>query len=123
MSPVLTGTSARGMEWARMEILLEVPGYQGSVSKISLQVEQNKIEEVCRYHTGDKVDVGFAVYAREYNGRWYNNVNLATIKSEGTQDAPTSADNATPQAGRQRVKNIGQVAPEELEPKAGDLPW
>lgn len=81
MSEITSGTSTSGRDWARMTIMIDIPGYQGSISKLSLQVGTDRIGDVQEFKVGDKVEIGWSIYAREYNGRWYNNVDLVKIKS------------------------------------------
>ena len=81
MSEVQSGTSKNGYEWQRMTITLEIPGFQGSVIKQVFQVSGNDVNDVCLYNIGDRVEISWSMYAREWNGRWYNNVDLVKIKS------------------------------------------
>ena len=92
MSEITSGTSTSGRDWARMTIMIDIPGYQGSISKLSFQVGTDRISDVQEFKIGDKVEIGWSIYAREYKGRWYNNVDLVNIKSLGVQaDAPAPA--------------------------------
>lgn len=114
MSEIKSGTSTSGRDWARMTIMIDIPGYQGSISKLSFQVGTDRISDVQEFKVGDKVEIGWSIYAREYNGRWYNNVDLVNIKSQGVQ-AAAPAPSPAPQ-----TKNIPAA---ELEPKDEDLPF
>lgn len=114
MSEIKSGTSTSGRDWARMTIMIDIPGYQGSISKLSFQVGTDRISDVQEFKVGDKVEIGWSIYAREYNGRWYNNVDLVNIKLQGVQ-AAASAPSPAPQ-----TKNIPAA---ELEPQDEDLPF
>lgn len=114
MSEIKSGTSTSGRDWARMTIMIDIPGYQGSISKLSLQVGTDRISDVQEFKVGDKVEIGWSIYAREYNGRWYNNVDLVNIKAYGVQ-AATPAPSPAPQ-----TKSISAA---ELEPQDEDLPF
>ena len=114
MSEIKSGTSTSGRDWARMTIMIDIPGYQGSISKISFQVGTDRISDVQEFKVGDKVEIGWSIYAREYNGRWYNNVDLVNIKSQGVQ-AAAPAPSPAPQ-----TENIPAA---ELEPQDEDLPF
>ena len=114
MSEITSGTSTSGRDWARMTIMIDIPGYQGSITKISFQVGTDRIDDVCAFKVGDKVEIGWSIYAREYNGRWYNNVDLVNIKSQGTQNTQTAAP----------APQTMQYTQEQLDPAAhGDLPF
>lgn len=90
MSEVTSGVSTSGRAWSRMNIMIDIPGYQGSITKLSFQVGTDRIDDVTKFKLGDKVEIGWSIYAREYNGKWYNNVDLVSIKSQDqTQTAQT----------------------------------
>lgn len=87
-----SGTSQSGKEWQRMDLILETPGFQGSVYKMVFRVSGDHVKEVSLFNRGDRVQVGFSIYAREWNGKWYNNIDLVTITDEaGAKPAPASA--------------------------------
>ena len=100
MSEVQTGTSKNGYEWQRMTLLLDVPGYQGSVTKQCFQVSGDDVNEVSLFNVGDKVEVSWSLYARNWNGKWYNNVDLVKIKhqeqSQPQQVTPAAAPKPQP---------------------------
>lgn len=115
MSEITSGTSSSGRDWARMTIMIDIPGYHGAISKLSFQVGTDRISDVQEFKVGDKVEIGWSIYAREYNGRWYNNVDLVNIKSQGVQaDAPAP----TP-----APRSLNNIPASELEPQADDLPF
>lgn len=110
MSEVTTGTSKNGREWARMNIMLDVPGFQGSITKVIFQVGTDRVDNVLEFKVGDKVEIGWSIYAREWNDKWYNNIDLVNIKSADAQKyIPLPAAEPAPAA--------------ELEPQEGDLPF
>ena len=115
MSEITSGTSTSGRDWARMTIMIDIPGYQGSISKLAFQVGTDRISDVQEFKVGDKVEIGWSIYAREYNGRWYNNVDLVNIKSQGVQ-----ADAPAPTPAPRSLTNIPAA---ELEPHEEDLPF
>lgn len=81
MSEVKSGKTQSGYDWARMTIVIEVPGFQGSTTKLALDViGVDDIKEVSLLSAGDKVEVTWTIYARNWNGRWYNNVELFKIR-------------------------------------------
>lgn len=115
MSEVQSGTSKNGFSWQRMTLTLEIPGYQGSVTKQIFQVSGDNIDNVLKFDIGDKVDVSFSLYAREWNGRWYNNVDLVKIDSqEEIQETPAPAKSAP------KPKSKESLDPEE---NPDDLPF
>lgn len=113
MSEVTSGTSTSGRDWARMTIMIDIPGFQGSISKLSFQVGTDRISDVQEFKVGDKVEIGWSIYAREWKGKWYNNVDLVNIKSQGTQVAAPAS------------RSLNNIPEEELDPAAhgDDLPF
>ena len=116
MSEVRSGKSKNGYDWAKQTILLDIPGYHGSTTKLSLQASNEMVEELNNYKVGDKVEIGWSIYAREWEGRWYNNVDLVNIKSQDlqTEQRPARPAPASPEP---------LVSSESLEPQKDDLPF
>lgn len=111
---VKSGTSKNGNPWSSMTILLDVPGYQGTITKISFNVSGDRISDIMEHKVGDKVEIGWSIYAREWNGKWYNSVDLINIKAQDTP-AHTAAPASAPQ---------GNFSQSELDPSQhNDLPW
>lgn len=123
MSEVTSGTSKNGYDWARQTILIDIPGYQGSITKLSLQASNEMVNELNSYDVGDKVEVAWSIYAREWNGKWYNNVDLVKIKFQGETEEENAARTSRPApAPAPQTRNIPA---EDLDPAAhgDDLPW
>ena len=116
MSEVRSGKSKNGYDWAKQSILLDIPGYHGSTTKLSLEASNEMVEELNNYKVGDKVEIGWSIYAREWEGRWYNNVDLVNIKS---QEQQTEQRPARPAPALQEPL----ISSESLEPQKDDLPF
>ena len=95
ISEIKSGTSQSGNTWKRQTIHLDVPGFQGSIFKQIFQVSGNAVDMVEKFSVGDKVEVTFSLYAREWEGKWYNNVDLVTITAQEQPAAPRE-DTAAP---------------------------
>ena len=122
MSEVHSGTSKNGYEWQRMTITLEIPGFQGSVFKQVFQVSGNDVNDVCLYNIGDRVEISWSMYAREWNGKWYNNVELVKIKPQDMQQFDHAPGQ---QASRVKVLVTDSIdhSTESLQPQENDLPF
>ena len=97
ISEVKSGTGKSGNKWQRCSLIIEIPGYQGSVTKQVFSVIGDDVDDILQqYHVGDQVEVSWTIYAREWNGRWYNNVDLVKIKHHG--DAELRPAPAAPKA-------------------------
>lgn len=83
---VQTGTSARGA-WSKQEFIFEYQ--EGNFpAQVCMNVwGEDKVRELDKYHVGDKVKVSFNLSAREYNGRWYNDVRAWRIEPAGIASA------------------------------------
>lgn len=114
-SEVETGTSKAGNPWAKQTIVVSREGVNAPYDKVALQVFGDKVNESNRLKVGDKVEVAYSISAREYNGKWYNDVSLFKIEAEVSGQKASTAPAPAPQ-----TKNIPSS---ELEPKGGDLPF
>ena len=121
MSEVKSGTSNSGFEWERMTLTLEMPGFQGSVYYQVFQVSNEHVKEALLFSIGDRVEISWSMYAREWNGRMYNNVDLVKIAPLETekQEQPTPAA-PTPKAAPKAAP--APAAPEADDPNS-DLPF
>jgi len=86
---VQSGTSARGT-WAKQEFILDFPDGNFTSQACFTAWGQDKVQELDKYQVGDTVKVSFNLKSREYNGRWYNDLQIWRISPAG-QGAPASA--------------------------------
>ena len=82
-----SGQSARG-PWVKQDFILEYQdgNYPSQVCFTSFG--DDKVAELDRYGVGDEVKVSFNVKAREFNGRWYNDVRVWRISPAGQPAQP-----------------------------------
>lgn len=111
MSEVQTGTSLKGNTWRRMTLTLEVAISQNAVSKQIFQVFGDAVDDVLRYKRGDQVEVTFTLYAKEWNGKLYNNVDLWKITG------------GAPAAQQEKPQHQSQGATQESDDPKDDLPF
>lgn len=135
MSEVQSGTSQSGNTWSRQTIVVDVVGYNGNYRKVMLQASGNVVADLETMMVGDKVEITYQVTAREWNGKWYNNVDLYKIESteeKAQQPVAPSAPSApaypqNPLSTQPRVRGRQQttplVPPGSNEPQPDDLPW
>lgn len=81
MGEVQTGTSQSGNGWANQQIVVDVEGFNGSFRKVALKAGTNQVRDLEQMQIGDKVEISYQVTAREWQGKWYNNVDLIRIES------------------------------------------
>ena len=80
MGDIQQGTSQSGYDWARQVIVIDVHSFNGTFSKIALTAQNQRVDDLQNYQIGDGVEIGYSVTAREYQGKWFNNVDLINIK-------------------------------------------
>lgn len=95
ISEVKTGTSQSGFKWQNCDVTLDVPGPQGFISKQVFRASNERVDDVLKFKVGDTVQIGFALYAREWNNRLFNNVDLVTITDESGAKPATAEKPAT----------------------------
>ena len=121
---VQTGTSARGA-WSKQEFILEYQ--EGNFpSQVCLNVwGEDKVRELDKYQIGDKVKVSFNLSAREYNGRWYNDVRAWRIEPAEVAPAPAPAPAPVSYAPAPAVEEPVYLADQfaQQQPFENDLPF
>lgn len=136
LGQVESGTTQNGNSWSRQVVVLDVAGFGNTFSKIALTAQNQRVEELQNYQIGDRVEVGYSVTAREWNGKWFNNVDLVNINfmEEFVPAAPAApAPQVAPvapaprQAAPRQVARPARTTPlvplgANLEPQNDDLP-
>ena len=104
---VQSGTSARGA-WSKQEFILEYQ--EGNFpSQVCLNVwGEDKVRELDKYQIGDKVKVSFNLSAREYNGRWYNDIRVWRIEPAEAAPAPAPVNYAPSEDPGYPADSFGQ---------------
>ena len=115
--PVQSGNSARG-PWAKQEFILEYPDGNFTAKACFTAWGQDKVQDLDKYQVGDKVKVSFNLKSREYNGRWYNDLQIWKIAPAGAQPA-APAQQPAPQAKPAPQAAAWQQAP---APTLEDMP-
>ena len=114
--PVQSGSSARG-PWTKQEFILEFPDGNFTAKACFTAWGQDKVQDLGKYQVGDKVKVSFNLKSREYNGRWYNDLQIWKIAPAGAQ--PAAPAQPAPQARSFAQAPAYQQAP---APTLEDMP-
>ena len=114
--PVQSGSSARG-PWAKQEFILEYPDGNFTAKACFTAWGQEKVQDLDKYQVGDKVKVSFNLKSREYNGRWYNDLQIWKIAPAGAQ--PAAPAQPAPQA---RPAAQAPAYPQAPAPTIEDMP-
>ena len=114
--PVQSGSSARG-PWTKQEFILEFPDGNFTAKACFTAWGQEKVQDLGKYQVGDKVKVSFNLKSREYNGRWYNDLQIWKI-------APAGAQPAAPAQPAPQARPVAQAPayPQAPAPTLEDMP-
>ena len=93
--PEITGTSAKG-EWHKRDFVID--DEDGQYSKnICFSLFNDKNETFKKVLIGSQVEVSFSVESREYNGKYFSNVNAFKVDVIGQQKQEEKPfDSSTP---------------------------
>ena len=114
-TPVRSGTSARG-EWKAKDFVIETHDTYPKKLVFSVFGE----DRLQRYNIkiGDEILVLFDIDAKEYNGRWFNNIRAYDVRQ--VDAANYSAGSAVPPVGAQPMSQSGSQAPFPPQPSGMD---
>ena len=73
-----SGISKAGKEWKKQEFVVETADEQFP-KQICFTLFNDKISLLEGLNAGEEVNVSFSVESREFNGRWYHNINAWRI--------------------------------------------
>lgn len=91
--PVQSGQSSRG-PWKKQDFVLDYQDGSYPAQALFTAFGDNNVAELEKYGVGDKVRVSFNIRAREYNGRWYNDIRMWRISPITQNEAPMASRNA-----------------------------
>ena len=99
-NPIENIENKEGKRWIKQTFLLDTGAEYNSSICFQLFGE-DKVKLLEPYSKGDKIEVFFNLYSREYNGRYYHNIDAwkitsATIENTTSEDTPHSSENNLP---------------------------
>ncbi|MGQ8336173.1 DUF3127 domain-containing protein [Sunxiuqinia sp. A32] len=99
--PVSTGVSKAGKEWQKQEFVIETDDQYPK--QVCFTLFNDKVNLIDGLATETEVNVSFSVESREFNGRWYHNINawrIDTVSAEAPSGFPPefSADDIPPES-------------------------
>lgn len=98
--PVETGAGKNG-EWKKQSIILETEGQYHK--KVCLSLWGDKVESV---QNGYTVEVSFDAESREYNGRWYTELRIWKVDTQGTEGGQPTPQSTAPQQGENTTDDL-----------------
>lgn len=96
--PAQGGVSKTGNEWKKQEYVLET--FDQYPRKVCFQIFGNDKIEQAAIQAGEDLTVYFDIDSREYNGRWFTNINAWKVErvSGGAPSGSVTPDNFAPAA-------------------------
>ena len=106
-----SGISRSGNSWKKQEFVLETQDQ--FPKKVCFTLFNDKVSLLGGFSDGDELEVSFDVESREFNNKWYHNINAWKIEKVGRMAAseippPFSSDD---------------IPPENIQEDPDDLPF
>jgi hypothetical protein len=114
-----SGQSAKG-SWMKQDFVLEYQDGNYPAEVCFTAFGNDKVAELDKYGIGDAVKVSFNLRAREYNGRWYNDVRVWKLAPAGSQRPAAPAQQNYGQ--NYAPAGYGAAAPAAPAPGIEDMP-
>lgn len=115
-----SGVSARtGNSWMTQEYVIEVPGQYPKRCLFNLFGE-DRIKQF-NIQMGEEITISFDIDAREYNGRWFNDIRAYNVTRGAAPVAAAPVAGAS--AAQPAVENPFPPAEPASEGSADDLPF
>ncbi len=105
-----TGVSKAGKEWSKQEFVIETE--EQFPRKVCFTLFGDKTSLMNGISAGEEVEVAFNLESREYNGKWFHNINAWKIDKVSANQSPDGPPEY----------NMTDIPPEPDE-DAGDLPF
>ncbi len=83
---VESGVSKAGKEWKKQSFLVDT-GAQYNPEICFQLFGEEKIEILNHHNEGDEIEVSFNLYSREFNGKYFHNIDAWRIESIANNEA------------------------------------
>lgn len=110
--PVQSGTSKSGNVWQKADFVIEEEGGNYPNSMV-ITAFGDRVEKLNTLRVGDRVTARFDTQAREYNGRYFNNITLYDFAQPQLAQQPQPQQQAQAYMGapQQQMPQQYQAAP------------
>lgn len=108
LMPIQKGVSSTGREWAKQDIVMSMTNGQFVKHFAASIMGQERIDNF-KLRVGDNIVAYLDIDAREYNGRWFNSINIWKVERVG------SNDNNPVSSGSQQNGNNAQNVQQQTE--------
>lgn len=106
-----SGVSKAGKEWKKQEFVIETT--EQFPRKICFTLFNDKLSLISGVSNGDDIEVHFNIESREFNGKWFHNINAWKIDRAGTSNYPEP----------QPAFTVNDIPPEPNDNEINDLPF
>ncbi|MCE1197766.1 MAG: DUF3127 domain-containing protein [Marinilabiliales bacterium] len=111
--PLQTGNSSRG-EWKKADFVVETTEDQFP-KKICFTLFNDKTDLVSATDKNKEVEVSFNLEGREFNGKWYHNVNAFRVdKIARSSEASTGDFPPPPPYNENDFRDVGEASHDDL---------
>lgn len=107
-----SGVSRAGKEWKKQDFVIETE--EQYPKKVCFTLFGEKVDLLNGVSAGQDIEVSFNIESREYNGRWFTNVNAWKIDQVSEQNNVPEPPPAF---------TLNDIPPEPDEDSANDLPF
>lgn len=106
-----SGVSRAGKEWNKQEFVIETEDQ--FPKKVCFTLFGDKTSLIEGLSNGTEVEVSFNIESREYNGKWFHNINAWKIDKPATDNLPEPPP----------AFSAADIPPEPDDDTANDLPF
>ena len=113
LMPIQKGVSSTGREWVKQDIVMSMTNGQFVKHFAASVMGQDRIDNF-NLRVGDNIIASIDVDAREYNGRWFNSINIWKVERVGS-NVNNHVSSGSQQSNSQTQSNQQQSEP--MQPK------
>lgn len=106
-----SGVSRAGKEWKKQEFVIETE--EQFPRKVCFTLFGDKTALIEGLASGQEVEVSFNIESREYNGKWFHNINAWKIETAVNENIPEPPPEF----------RMEDIPPEPSDDSASDLPF
>ncbi len=106
-----SGVSRSGNPWKKQEFVVETT--EQFPRKVCFTLFNDKVSLLTGISAGDELEVSFDVESREFNNKWYHNINAWKMEKTGQDQSANYTPPFTPD----------DLPPEIPDDQPGDLPF
>lgn len=78
LSEITRRETSRGV-WEKQTVVVEIPGRNNTFSRLAVTADGNSVQNLAQFKVGDAVNIAAFISCHEWQGRWYNDVELSSI--------------------------------------------